>query len=373
MGTELLIGEIVNTNAGLIAGRLAENGFDAHYQVVVGDNLDRIAAALRTALARSEAVVVTGGLGPTQDDLTREAMCRVAGRTMVRDEDHATWISSRIRDQGRRPTERVLRMADLPQGAEGLPNASGVALGVAMETEDKWVFAVPGVPAEMITMLDNEVLPRLHRLDQRPGALVSRVLHIWGHGESAVADLLGDLYASTNPSVAFLIRDMEVRVRISARAEDRESAEALIGPFEYEIRDRLGSSVFASDRETVEEIVIRLLRERGWSLSTLEDATLGQVGARILSSRGGSDVFAGSLIPGPRVEVTPKADVVLEVGPIGPDRSNQRRTTRSVEMGLSTPGRQTGQVFEFGGDDERVRAFAAVAALHLLRLALEDH
>ena len=371
VGTELLLGDIVNSNAATIGRRLAEEGFDIHHQVVVGDNMGRLVDALRTAVGRADAVVITGGIGPTQDDLTREALCELAGVEMTRDEDHARWVDARIRATGREPSPNVLRMADLPSGAEGLPNANGVALGAALGHEGCWLFAMPGVPAEMIPMLDEEVLPRLRRLAGRPAVLRSRVLHSWGLGESTVSDLLDDLFATVNPSVAFLIKDMEVRVRITAKAEDEAKALEMIQPVEAEVRSRLGDLVFAVDGETVEQIVIDGLAVAGWRVSTVEAATFGVVGGRLAASDTAS-VFAGALIIGSGSASPPEADVVLEVGPIGADQSTGPRTTRSVEMTVTTPRDRHSQVFDFGGDDERLRAFAVIAGLHLLRTALQD-
>ena len=372
VGTELLIGQIVNTNASVIGACLAEDGFDAHYQVTVGDNLDRLTAAIESALARSDAVLLTGGIGPTQDDLTREAMAAVAGRSMTRDEEHARWIEDRIRAQRGAVGDTVLRMADLPEGAEGLPNSNGAALGVALQHEGKWMFAIPGVPVEMSAMLEQEVIPRLRRLAGDSTVLRSRVLRTWGMGESRIADQLDDLFASTNPSVAFLISDMEVKVRISAKAADERAAEALIAPIEAEVRERLGDAVFAVDAATVESIVLDRLTERGWALATVEEGTLGQVAAR-LAAADPADVFAGSIIVGSGPGANgPEADVTLLVGPIGPDLDPRRRITRRVEMKVTTPDGETGRVFDFGGDDERVRSFATIAGLHLIRLAL-DH
>ena len=371
VGTELLIGQIVNTNAAVIGARLAEDGFDAHYQVTVGDNLERVVAALETALDRSDAVVLTGGIGPTQDDLTREAMALVADRAMTRDEEHALWLQDRIRAQRGVVGDTVLRMADLPAGSVGLPNSNGAALGVALKHDGKWMFAIPGVPVEMSAMLEQEVIPRLRRLAGDPTVLRSRVLRTWGMGESRIADQLDDLFASANPSVAFLISDMEVKVRISAKAADEKTAEALIAPIETEVRARLGDAVFAVDEETVESILLDRLTARGWTVATIEEATLGQVGARLAAAET-AGVFAGSLIVGSVTTVPdPGADVTLVVGPIGPDLDPGRRTTRQVEMEVTTPDGETSRVFDFGGDEERVRSFATIAALHLIRLALD--
>lgn len=369
VGTELLLGQIVNSNAAIIGSRLAEHGFDAHHQVVVGDNLERISGAIRTALNRADAVILTGGIGPTQDDLTREAICAVTGRNLTRDPRHASWISDRIGEQGIPVAPNQLRMADLPEGAEALPNPKGVAIGVALDHHGKWIFAIPGVPAEMEEMLEGEVLPRIRAADRTPGVLISRVLHVWGFGESTVADVLGDLYSSTNPSMAFLIEEMEVRVRISAKAADADAARKLIAPFERNVRERLGEAVFASDDETVEGIVISALRRRGWTLATNEDATLGQVGARVASGPSGWEVHAGTIVRS-AAELTPAADVILRVGRAGSDQLDGTRTTRPVEMTVSTPSVSVTRTFRFGGDDERLRSYAVVAGLHLIRLSL---
>jgi nicotinamide-nucleotide amidase len=368
VGTELLIGQIVNSNSAFIATRVAEAGIDAHFQVVVGDNLDRLSDAIRTAVNRSDAVILTGGIGPTQDDLTREALCRVTGRAMGRDQAHAAWIEDRLRSQGREVRENVLRMADLPAGAEGMANSNGVALGVALEHEGKWLFAVPGVPVEMMAMLDGEVLPRLRRRSGG-GVLRSRLLRTWGLGESDVAERLDDLFASANPSVAFLIKDMEVQVRISAKAADPEDAASLIAPVEAEARDRLGDAVFGADDETVESLILDGLNARGWTVGTVEAATLGQVGARIAIADGSRGVFVGTMIVGTQggEPAPPIADVVLSVGAVLDDRTG---TTRPIEMTVATPEQATARVFEFGGDDERLRSFATIAGLHMIRIAV---
>jgi nicotinamide-nucleotide amidase len=373
VGTELLIGQITNTNASFIGARLAEEGFDAHYQVTVGDNLGRLADAIEAALERSDAVLITGGIGPTQDDLTREAICQVTGRVMTRDPEHEAWIKERLRAQRRSVPDNVLRMADLPEGAEAMPNSNGAALGVALQHRGKWLLAIPGVPAEMRAMLDSGVLPRLHQSTDSSATLHSRLLHTWGLGESEVADRLDDLFGTVNPSVAFLIRDMEVRVRISAKAKDQETARLLIAPIEEEVRARLRAAVFAVDGETVEDLIVDRLGSLGWAMGTIEQATLGQVGARIAEHDRSGLVFAGTVIVG-RVggEATaPIADVVLAVGPIGGEVSPGRRITRAVEMTVTTPDRVTTRVFDFGGDDERVRSFATSAGLHLIRTAVE--
>jgi nicotinamide-nucleotide amidase len=369
VGTELLLGQIENSNAAQIARRLAEEGFDTHYQVVVGDNLSRLVSTLRIAVERADAVLISGGIGPTQDDLTREAICELTGRKMVRDDDHAAWIESRIHAQGRKAAPNVLKMADLPDGAVPLPNRNGVALGVAINHERTWIYAMPGVPAEMVPMFEEEVLPRLRSVSGEPAILMSRILKCWGPGESSIADLLEDLYDSANPSLAYMIKDMEVHIRVTAKANTAEDVADLIGPMETEIRDRLGDAVFATDDLTVEQLVIDRLRAANWTVSTLERATRGQIGARLDAADPSGAVFSGTLVPGPHPALPPSGDVIVEVGPIGMALGDDR--TRPVGISVATPLGGMKRTFGFGGDDGAVGTFAAAAGLHILRLALE--
>lgn len=371
VGTELLLGQIENSNASHIARRLAEEGLDSHYQVVVGDNLGRLTDAIGTALGRADAIILTGGIGPTQDDLTREAICAATGRGMTRDPDHADWIRRRISSQGHLVRDNQLRMADLPEGAHPVPNPAGVALGSALQHDGKLIFSLPGVPAEMIPMLDESVLPRLRLHAGEPRILVSRVLKTWGHGESAIADRLSDLYEQSNPTIAFLIQDMEVLVRITAKAEDPEAARRLIQPVEEKVRERLGEAVFAVDGETVEGKIVEDLARRGWTVATVERATLGRVGARLAAETGSGPVFAGTLVPPAEGSepAAPSADVLLWVGET--ERSREQAPTRPVAMTVTTPDRTINRSFRFGGDEERLRAYAALAGLHLLRMGLD--
>jgi nicotinamide-nucleotide amidase len=218
----------------------------------------------------------------------------------------------------------------------------------------------------MTAMLNDEVMPRLRRLAGEAAILRSRLLRTWGVGESRIAEALDDLFGSANPSIAYLISDMEVKIRISAKAADAAAADRLLAPVESEIRARLGDAVFGSDDETVETLVVEGLAANGWMVATVEAATLGQVGARIALAR--EDVFAGSVVASGQ---PPPAEVLLTVGPIGPDLDQGTRTTRQVEMTVVTPIRERTRVFDFGGDDERVRSFATIAGLHLIRLAVE--
>ncbi len=240
VGTELLLGQIVNSNAATIAQRLASAGLDAHYQVTVGDNLERLTGTVAQAAARSDAVVLTGGLGPTPDDLTRDALCAFAGVATVRDRVQEQRIRERVRKMRGTLSDSALRMADYPEGADPLPNSVGVALGAALEHNGVHFFALPGVPTEMTAMLDAHVLPRLKALSGEPAVLRSRLLQTEGLGESRVAELLGDLNDSVNPSLAYMLHDDRTRVRISAKAATAAAADAMIDKMESAVVARLG-------------------------------------------------------------------------------------------------------------------------------------
>lgn len=402
VGTELLLGQIVNSNAAVIAGRLAEEGFDAHYQVVVGDNEARLVDALATALGRADAVIVTGGIGPTQDDLTREAICVSTGRAMQFSDDYARRLRARWEATGRVMPDSNLRQAEYPEGAEQLPNMKGTAPGLALLHEDTWIFALPGVPQEMLMLLDDEVMPRLRRTAGGPAVVKSRLLRSWGMSESQVAELLDDLFqASVNPSVAFLASSGEIKVRITAKADTEEDAEALIRPLEAEVRDRLGARIFGTDGETIEAVVLRKLEQKGWRLATAESATGGLIAGRITSVPGASRVFIGSVVAyatdvkhtvlGVPEEVLREAGVVSEetaiamaegaartlgaevavsvTGSAGPDLQEQPAGT--MVIAVRTPEDTAARTFRLPGDRERVRTYAGTAALQLVRLAVE--
>ncbi len=234
VGTELLIGEIVDTNAAAVAQRLAAAGLDAHYRVTVGDNLDRIAAVLGTACERADVVVVTGGIGPTGDDVTKDAVCAMAGLTVRRDDGHAAHIHQVVMSRRRVVLDSVLRMADLPEGADPLPNDVGLALGVALEHAGTWLFVLPGVPSEMLAMLDTYVVPRLAALTGGE-VLHSEVVRTTGLGESQVADRLGALFSSANPSIAFRIAGDQVLVRVTGKAASAVEAETLVATMRAEV------------------------------------------------------------------------------------------------------------------------------------------
>lgn len=396
VGTELLLGQIVNSNAAFIAAALADHGIDANHQQVVGDNLNRIADSITLALGRSDAVIVTGGIGPTQDDMTREAICAATGLEMVFSEEYATELREWFAARGRVMPESNLRQAQYPSGAVMLPNPKGTAPGLVIPFQGKNIFCVPGVPAEMEYLLESEVLPRL--ADVNGGAvLVSRLLRTWGRGESDVAETLDDLYlGSTNPSIAFLASAGEIKIRITAKAGDEGEANALIAPMEEEIRARLGDIIFGVDDQTIGQILVDLLQSEGLTIGTAESMTGGLVSSALSAAPGSSSVFRGGLVAydselkrsllsvadTSRVvtaEVAEEmanggrkllgADVVVAItGSAGPEPLEKPAGTYYVA--IATPEMTRSREMTMVGDRERVRAHAVTAALQLTRLAL---
>ncbi len=397
VGTELLLGQIVNSNTSTMGAALAERGIDAHYQQTVGDNLTRIADAIRVALDRSDAIVMTGGIGPTQDDITREAVCEVTGREMVFSEDYADRLREWWSRRGREMPQSNLRQAYYPAGAEMLPNPRGTAPGLVLEHEGKLIFCVPGVPAEMEHLMFAEVLPRLASASGKEQVIASRVIRTWGRPESEVAELLDDLYTSSvNPSLAFLASNSEIKVRVTAKAETGAEARLLIEPMEMEVRSRLGESVFGSDDETIERVLMQLLADRGYTVGTAESMTGGMVSARLTDLPGSSAVVKGGLVAydselkrrllglSDVTEVVTSdaaiamargatnlldVDVAIAVtGSAGPEPLE--KPVGTVIVGVATPEDVRARELRFSGDRERLRTYGTAAALHLARLAI---
>ncbi len=278
VGTELLLGQIANTNARWISERLAAVGVDVLHHQAVGDNVPRIVDALRVALDRADIVLVTGGLGPTEDDLTRDAIGELLGLEMIRHPEIEDLLREKFAGYGRgdMPLSN-LRQADVPEGLRTIVPVRGTAPGLVAELPDgKRVYAVPGVPVEMEEMMEGTILPELAAL-AGPATIVSRTLRSASLGESRVAEKLRDLFeASSNPSVAYLASSSEVKVRLTAKAATREEAESLLAPLAAEVRGRLGDAIFTVDDEELEEAVGRLLRAAGETLACAESLTGGR-------------------------------------------------------------------------------------------------
>jgi len=300
VGTELLLGQIVDTNSAWIGEQLALAGIDAHYQTRVGDNQQRIVAAIRLALERADAVILCGGLGPTQDDITREAIAEVMGVEMKHDATIETRIRERFVARGREMPLNNLRQAQIPIGGEPIPEMPGTAPGLLCPIGDRVIYAVPGVPRELQEMITGSVVADLRRRAGASSEIRSRILRTWGHSESKLAELLAPriaaLESAGNPTIAFLASGIEgLKIRITAKAADVNAAGALLAQEEQQIGKILGDSIFAYDDQNMESVIIDLLREQSLSLAVAESLTGGLVATRITDVAGASDVFRGAL------------------------------------------------------------------------------
>ena len=296
VGTEILLGQIPNSNAQWIGERLAAIGVDVLYQQAVGDNVDRIADAISLAASRADVVIVTGGLGPTQDDVTRESLAKAAGVELERRPELEQAIRDTFARASREMPESNLVQADVPAGARPIQAERGTAPGVVLDLDGTRVYALPGVPAEMREMMERTVLPELESL-AGPATIVSRTIRCVGIAESRVAEMLDDLFhGSTNPTVAYLAGGGEVRVRLTAKAASVEEAGALLAPLAREVAERIGEFVTSTSDEELEEVIGRLLRAAGKTIACAESLTGGALSARLARAPGASDYLLGSAV-----------------------------------------------------------------------------
>ncbi|MCI0818018.1 MAG: competence/damage-inducible protein A [Chloroflexi bacterium] len=298
VGTELLLGEIVDTNASWIAARLPRIGLDLYHKSVVGDNLERVVDTIERALSRSDVVIMTGGLGPTEDDLTREAIAEALGEEMFVDPDMERALRAFFSARGVDFAESNVKQAKLIPSASALANPRGTAPGWFVEKNraegERYIIAMPGVPAEMYRMWENEVAPRLREMTGE--VLITRVLKTAAVSEAKIDEMLSPLLKSTNPSVGIYAKIDGVHARIGAKAATEEEARALIAPVEEEARRILGPAVWGADEETLEAAVGQMLRERGQTVATMESCTGGLLSSAITDVDGSSEYFKGGYV-----------------------------------------------------------------------------
>ncbi len=403
VGTELLLGQVVDTNSAWIGEQLALAGIDSHHQTKVGDNLERIVAVLELALDRSDAVICCGGLGPTQDDITREAIAAVMGVDLVRDPALVAAIRARFGARGREMPANNLRQADVPRGAEPLAVQPGTAPGLRCPVGDKVIYAVPGVPWEMKEMVRGAVLPDLRLRAGLTGVIASRTLRTWGMSESALADVLDDeirrLDTTGEATIAFLASGWEgLKVRITAKADDEQTVTAVLDAEEARVRELVGDIVFGLDDQTMESVVLDELRRRSLTLALAESLTGGLLGARLTAVPGCSDVFRGGvvayhrevktgLLGCPDVAAVSEemaralaegaarvlgADVGLAVTGVAGPGSHEGVEPGTVWIGLHLDGATEARRLNLPFDRERIRQFTCITALDLLRRRLRD-
>jgi len=402
VGTELLLGQIVDTNSSWIGERLAANGVDSLIQYKVGDNLDRVVSVLRRALDDADAVVVCGGLGPTHDDLTRDAIAAVMGVELAPDDAVADVIREIFASRGRRMPDNNLRQAMVPVGATVIPQTRGTAPGLICPVGDKVIYAVPGVPHEMHDMLERAVLPDLRRRGGDDKVIVSRVLRTWGESESGLNErldpVIAELEAAGNPTLAFLASGWEgLKIRLTAKAGTIAEASALIEHWEAAVRERVGEVVFGVDDDTMESVVLSMLAARGWTLGVAESVTGGLVSGRLTAVPGASRVLRGSVVSyasdvkfdllgvtrGPVVSESAAvemaegvrrivgADVgVALTGVAGPDEQDGQ-PVGTLWVGVSVSGRSAEAVhLRMPGQRDQMRQMSVISALDLLRRRL---
>lgn len=394
IGTELLLGQIVDTNSSWIGEQLALAGIDSHFQVKVGDNFSRIESCIRQALDRSDAVICCGGLGPTQDDITRDVLARIMGVELVRDEAIVVKIRDMFESRGRVMTDNNRRQADVPDGATLIPQMPGTAPGMICPVGDKVIYAVPGVPHEMREMMDGTILPDLRRRSGQAAVIRSRVLRTWGQSESGLAEILADRIAELdeigNPTLAFLASGIEgIKVRITAKAEDVPTADSILSAEEAVLRGLLGDVVFGIDEQSMETVVIQALRARDMTLAVAETVTGGVMASRLTDVDREYEVFRGAaILPGQhaaeiphdkaaeraaaiasRVRETFGADVGIAA--VRPYRE-EGHTAGTVFLDLAIRDRHHAETVDLFGDRNRMRNYTVIGLLNFLRKTLAE-
>lgn len=401
VGTELLLGQIVDTDAVFLAQMLSRLGIPLYFRTTVGDNPSRIQEALRLALSRADLVITIGGLGPTMDDLTKEMATEVLGVPLVEDAAHAEWLRGLGRERGW-PTvpESFSKQALVPQSGRGLPNPNGTALGALFEKGGKTVICLPGPPNELVPMAEGSVEPYLReRTAGQRQVIRSRTLRIIGMGESSVEDRVRDLMRGDNPTVAPYAKTGEVHLRITARAASEAEADQQIAPIEQALRDRLGDVVYGADDETLEYALVHLLLLLGQSLATAESCTGGLIAQRLTSVPDSSQVFgegfvtysnaaktknvnvpetllavhgavsaevAQAMATGARTVAN--ADLAVSVtGIAGPGGGTDEKPVGTVHIGLAWDGGVVSEHHQFLGGRADVRWRSAQSALALVR------
>jgi nicotinamide-nucleotide amidase len=393
VGSELLLGQIVDTNSAVIARHFASIGLDLYYKTTVGDNLERLVAVLRQALGRSQVVVTTGGLGPTADDVTREGVAEAVGRPLEFSPRLMAEIEAFFRARGFSLSPSNRRQAFVPGGAIPIENPVGTAPGFIAEVGERALITLPGVPREMEYLLIHRVIPYLKERYRLQGMIRLRVLRICGLGESRIGELLADfMEKGRNPTVGTLAHLGQVDVRIAAKGVNEAEAQALIAPVEAEVRQRLGDLIFGVDDETLEGVVGRQLERFGGRVAVVELGTAGTVVGRLTD--GASRMFAGGMVLG-SVEATRWLDTELPEAATPEDKARllaravrQRRgvevgaasvleevresrpPTVAVGLAVSLEEREDGRAYTFGGDLPSIRVRTATLTLDLLRRTL---
>lgn len=406
VGTELLLGNIVNTNAQYLAQQCANLGISIYYQTVVGDNHDRMAETIKTALDRSDVVILTGGLGPTEDDLTKEVCAEIMGFDLVEDQHTRERIEEYFRGGiYKEIPSNNWKQAIVPDGATVLDNDNGMAPGLIMEKNGKTAILLPGPPNELVPLFKNQVYPWLK--ERQPEVLRSQMIKVCGTGESQVESKLIDLIdGQTNPTIATYAKTGEVHIRVTAKASTEEEAKKLMKPVVKEIKNRLGDLVYSTkEDETLEMAVVRLLNKYELTVTTAESCTGGLVAGRLVNVPGASEVFNqgfitysnkakrkyldvskstlkkyGAVSPQTAREMatggvfaTDSDACVAVTGIAGPDGGSEEKPVGLVYIATYMKDKVNVEKYQFKGNREKVREQAVMRALDLLRRSILDN
>lgn len=365
IGTEILLGEIVDTNTRHIALTLRDLGVDLYRTVTIGDNLERIATAIRESVARNDIVITTGGLGPTVDDPTRQAVARALGLETEFREELWQQVVAAVSRYGRQPEENQKRQAVVPKGAIAVLNPVGTAPAFIVETARCAVISLPGVPHEMEHILDESVIPYLQRRYTLRERIKVRVLHCAGLGEGSIDEKIGDLELLTNPTVGLAAHTGIVDVRIAAKAETEERAAALIADIERQVRDRLGRAVFGADDDRLELVALEAAARRGWSVVGIEYGLHGMLASRMPRALSPATAAPSDLAAAAeQARLEAKADVAVAVAVTESDRT--------AVIALATPMWTRTRQLTYGGPPRSLARWAANLSLNWLRTSAED-
>ena len=404
VGTEILLGNIVNTNAAYMAEKLSGIGLSCYYQSVVGDNEERLLEAIKIAVKRSDVVILSGGLGPTEDDLTKETAAKACGRGLVMDETSKKAIEDYFSVKGTTPTDNNWKQALIPEGARAVQNKNGTAPGIIMEEKNCKIILLPGPPGELIPMFENDIIPYLDQFTD--SVIVSQTVKICGVGESSVETMIKDLIDSqTNPTIATYAKIGEVHVRVTASAPDKKEAKKLIKPVVKELKNRFGNYIYTTeDNVTLEESVVELLLANNLTVTAAESCTGGMLSARLINVPGVSEVYKTGYVTysnkskrkllGVRKSVIDKhgvisakaaeemvkglnlitrADVAVSItGNAGPV-ANEDKPVGLVYIACGIKGKISVTEAHFSGDRNKIRESAVTAALSHMRNCILEY
>lgn len=399
VGTEILLGNIVNTNAAYLAEKCAGLGLSCYYQDVVGDNEERLASVINTALSRADILLLSGGLGPTQDDLTKETAAKALGKNLYLHEPSKEAITAFFRSRGLEITENNWKQAMVPEDSIVVDNPNGTAPGIIMKENGKHVILMPGPPNEMIPMFDNSIMPYLSELE--PGIIYSQTVKICGVGESKAESMVEDLInEQSNPTIATYAKTGEVHLRVTARSENEKEAKKMVKPIVKELKGRFGNHIYTTQEDvTLEKAVVDLLVANHLTITTVESCTGGMLAARLINVPGVSEIFKTGYITysnkskrrvlgikkpllekhgavssevakdmAKRSAVFAKADVSVGItGIAGPDGGSEEKPVGLVYIACNVCGRIDVKEYHFVGNRMKIRESSVSAALSMLR------